>query len=731
MGRDSLSSAAVDIEPETTTGTFKALWQTITRFETNKTTIGMGLRNALGVTLPLVAGVALGAPAVGLVASSGALNVSFSDGDDPYTTRARRMVATSLLVGCSVFVGSLAGQDRVLAGVVTILWAFGAAMLVALGPPAADLAVISLVTLVVFTAQPLHPAKALSIGLVALGGGLLQTALALAFWPMRRYHPERLALGELYRQLARTATEPATILTPSGTAETTHAQETLAALARDHSVPSERYLFLLSQGERIRLSLLAIARMRKRLEREDPSHVCGAVLDQSIEIYSALLESIANWLLSGYGPKPSNAESTAIQLEQLHKIAEGLTGLDPAMPVPVAALIKDTRFQMDALIGQLRAALDVANQTTVEGLADFDKREARQPWALRFAGTVATLRANLCLDSAAFRHAVRLAACIAASELLGGMLGWQRSYWMPMTIAIVLKPDFSSTFSRGVLRLAGTFVGLLLMTALFHFVPPQVKLEVVLIAVVVFILRGFGATNYGVLVAAVSALVVLLFAFSGIDPKVVIVARAWNTGAAGALALLAYAVWPTWERTRVSEAMANMLDAYFRYFQVVANAYLRAGSVSPTQLDQARLQARLARSNAEASVDRVTTEPGATGESMNLLGAMLASSHRFIHAVMALEAGLSSRRPVPARGQLRPFVHTVELTLHSVAAALRGSPLSIGDLPDLRQHHNTLIRFGTESPESYAVVNVETDRITNSLNTLAELVLQWVSGRRR
>ena len=321
---------------------------------------------------------------------------------------------------------------------------------------------------------------------------------------------------------------------------------------------------------------------------------------------------------------------------------------------------------------------------------------------------------------------MRLAACIGASELLGGALGWQRTYWMPMTIAIVLKPDFSSTFSRGVLRLAGTFVGLLFMTALFHLMTPSLHVEVLLIAVTVFILRAYGGTNYGVMVAAVSALVVLLFAFSGVHPKAVIAARAWNTGAAGALALLAYAIWPTWERTQVSETLANLMDAYFQYFQVVTNAYLRPDAVSGVQLDKARLHGRLARSNAEASVDRVTTEPGAQEERTNLLAGMLASSHRFIHAVMALEAGLSSRRPAPARDRLRPWAHAVELTLHSVAAALRSSPLTIDDLPDLRQHHNALIRPDNASPESYAVVNVETDRITNALNTLTGQVLQWV-----
>ena len=38
-----------------------------------------------------------------------------------------------------------------------------------------------------------------------------------------------------------------------------------------------------------------------------------------------------------------------------------------------------------------------------------------------------------------------------------------------MTIAIVLKPDFTATFSRGVLRLSGTYLGLLVATGLFHF----------------------------------------------------------------------------------------------------------------------------------------------------------------------------------------------------------------------------------------------------------------------
>ena len=114
---------------------------------------------------------------------------------------------------------------------------------------------------------------------------------------------------------------------------------------------------------------------------------------------------------------------------------------------------------MDALAGQFRAALDLSGHSLPSGAALFERQEARQPRRLRLQGTLAILRANLSLQSAACRHAIRLAVCVAIGEALGQSLGLTRAYWAPMTVAIVLKPDFSATFSRGVLRLAGTFVG--------------------------------------------------------------------------------------------------------------------------------------------------------------------------------------------------------------------------------------------------------------------------------
>ena len=78
----------------------------------------------------------------------------------------------------------------------------------------------------------------------------------------------------------------------------------------------------------------------------------------------------------------------------------------------------------------------------------------------------------------------------------------------------------------------------------------------------------------------------------------------------GTLALIAYAVWPTWEHTQVDEVIARLLDSYRRYFTKVVEYLEGNPGVTPVDLDRLRLATRLARTNALASVDRMQGEPG-------------------------------------------------------------------------------------------------------------------------
>ena len=706
-----------------TARSWHSLWHVVTRIEREKITPWIALRNTVGVATPLIVGAALGAVTAGLAVSAGALNVSFSDNEDPYRPRARRMLTASFLVGIAVFVGALSDRNTLLAVSVAALWAFAAGMMVSVGAAAADIGTISLVTLVVFAAHPMQPERAALSGLLAFGGGLLQTALALALWPVRRYEPQRRALANLYRELSRAAAARVSATeAPPGTSQSTLAQSALTAINHDLTIEGERYRMLFHEAERIRLSLLTLHRLCTRIARESDANEHSTELNRAFDISSGLLKEIGASL---------TAEAATIggdePLREISALAEKLRYAG-SHTHDVSTMLADARAMVDRLAGQLRAAFDLAAKTTTIGSAQFREREAQRPWSLRLGNAMATLRANLTFESAACRHAVRLAACVAVGNALGRTLGLQRPYWIPMTIAIVLKPDFTATFSRGLLRLFGTMAGLAFATGLFHVLPRSRATEIALIAILTFMLRSFGPANYGIFVAAISALVVALVAVTGVAPQQVIAARAVNTMVGGALALVAYAIWPTWERTHVSEALARMLDAYRDYFRTVSQGYLSQAASSSIDLDRVRHASRLARSNAETSVHRVSAEPGGTHPSLGTLTAILASSHRLVHAVMALEAGLTQSPAVPARTAFQKMAHDVEFTLYFLAAALRGLPLSSTGLPDLREDHHTLIHSGGKNVNRYMLTNMEMDRVTDSLNTLREQILDWTQN---
>jgi uncharacterized membrane protein YccC len=701
-------------------------WRTVTRFDRKKINLSIALRNTIGVSLPLAAGIATGHTLSGVAIAVGALNVAFSDGDDPYPQRARRMLMAGALTSAAVFLGGILGRSHPIAVVMAAAWGFAAGLVVSLSSTAGDLGVLSLVTLIVYSAQGLSTENAGWAGLLAATGSLFQTSLSLLFWPVRRYRPERRAIGQLYLELARVATLGSSVETsPAGSQETTHVQQLLASLGQDHHIEAERYRSLLNQGERIRLCLLILARLQRRMERENPDFAARAILEQYLQVSGDLLYSIGLSLTTGAGL--SEARNDLVKLsEQANKwralAREGLSTF-------VRATVEDAQLQIDALAGQLRAAVDLTDHATPEGELAFEQREAAKPKSLRLASSISTLRANLTLQSTSCRHALRLAGCVAAGEILSPLLGFRRSYWLPMTVAIVLKPDFTSTFSRGVLRLGGTFAGLALATALFYFMHPANLQQAGLVAVFTFALRSIGTANYGVLVVSVSALIVILVGLTGVSPAQVIPARAANTAAGGILALVVYWIFPTWEKTQVNEVFALLLDAYRAYFRAISSGYQQA-DLKPEKLAALRLEARLARSNLEASVDRISAEPGVGPEKLNDYLAMLATSHRIVHALMALEAGLAQSSYVPAREAFNTFALDVDLTLYFLAAGLRGSAYTRKQLPDLREDHRRLLESGDPTKERYALVNVETDRLTNSLNTLETQISRLLSRRR-
>lgn len=146
------------------------VWRALIRWEPQKIVPAIAIRNTIGFICAVTLGTIFATPSTGAVAGLGALNVCYSDGPDPYLLRARRMLLSTILVGAAVVFGAISAHNGFAAVTVAAIWAFAAGMLVALGTTAADLGVITLVTLVVFAAKPLPAVEALEAGAVAMGG---------------------------------------------------------------------------------------------------------------------------------------------------------------------------------------------------------------------------------------------------------------------------------------------------------------------------------------------------------------------------------------------------------------------------------------------------------------------------------------------------------------------------------------------------------------------------------
>jgi uncharacterized membrane protein YccC len=103
---------------------------------------------------------------------------------------------------------------------------------------------------------------------------------------------------------------------------------------------------------------------------------------------------------------------------------------------------------------------------------------------------------------------LRLMTCMGVAGLMSEVLPLQRSYWVPLTVAIVLKPDYGSVFARALQRGIGTVVGAVAGAVLLVLVHGAWLL--IPFGVLAALLPYGRSRNYGLLATFLTPLVVVL-----------------------------------------------------------------------------------------------------------------------------------------------------------------------------------------------------------------------------
>src|SRR5258707_1924262 len=116
---------------------------------------------------------------------------------------------------------------------------------------------------------------------------------------------------------------------------------------------------------------------------------------------------------------------------------------------------------------------------TGEAIPREQVREPARPKIERFK-FIEEIQNNLSFQSSTFRDALKLAASTVLAGVIASAFHLTRGYWIPITVVVVLKPNFGGTLHRAVQRITGPVAGALLAALILWFIHDPVWLLVIL-----------------------------------------------------------------------------------------------------------------------------------------------------------------------------------------------------------------------------------------------------------
>lgn len=552
----------------------------------------IALRGAAGVAVILAITLWWGSPGLAVSSAFGAFAAGIATFQRSFHPRPTLALVAAAGLSVSAFFGYLLAGHLPAFLCLLVLWAFGAGMAWTFGAvPGVVGAFTVAVMLVVVTLPATVWEAAQHAALIALGG-VVQAALIVVF-PVRRWGAQRDALADALAGVADYARqlreEPTLPFDPEPLMWARTAARLTPRQARRRPAQLSGYRTL---AERYRVVLAALA---------DP---LGGAADYGPErervrdllrASGTVLDAVARAIRRG-----ETASVPATALEVLRVPAAG-----PVLPPGPA---RKAALRLIALTDEAVEAAGGPLEVTGYG-AEPQLRPRFGPGVVRVAARA--VRRELRWRSPVFRHALRLAAVIAAGYLLGEALPPEHGYWIALTIVMVLRPDFTDTVGRGAARLVGTVAGVAfggLVLALSH---PGAYVSAAWSLLCVFLLYLLIRTGYTVVSAWASAYVVFLLGIVGEDWAQTVPERIELTLLGGVLALLSYALFPSWETPRLRVRLGDWLAASARYAATVLASYAdpRPHPKTEQRTREALLDVRAARMEWEQTTDRAAAEP--------------------------------------------------------------------------------------------------------------------------
>jgi len=642
-----------------------------------------GIRTTVQVVIPAAVFAQFGHLEEGITISLGALCISIADAPGPLKHKRNGMLYANLFVFLLAVLTGLVNNNTVLLGILIGVASFFFSMFSVYGNRAASIGTASLLVMILRMSHLSTVANSLTDSLLILGGGAGYMAVALLLYRLTPYRPAQRSLGECIHETAKYL-------------------RIKSALYDLHADPDEEYKKMVTQQvvindkqEEVRELLFKNRALLK--ESVQSGRILVLTFVDLVDLYEQMVASWYNYdalreKFAGTGILAQISRFATLVADELDEIGLAIQSnlpfkkrraLDEELQLLAAAVHSVTASDPDAIILQkiLGNLQNIAWRTSdLQNYFDapVSARKMRTPHDYsRFVShqqiNGSLFKNNITLQSAVFRHSLRMMfTCIAGYVISRFLPNGHHSYWLLLTIIVILKPGFSLTKQRNFERFAGTIAGGVAGVCILAFIHDSH----ILFVLILFFMVGtytFQRLNYIVMVIFLTPYIMILFNFLGTGFVHVAQERLLDTAIGSVLSFLAsYLLFPHWESDQLLVYMAGVLKANISYLNRVADILLRKGN-SSLEYKLVRKDVFVSNANLSGSFNRMLSEPKSKQRNGNEIYEFVVLNNVLSSNIASLASAVGDKERSPATEPALAYIRMSQAHLEDSLSILNSA----------------------------------------------------------
>lgn len=352
------------------------------------------------------------------------------------------------------------------------------------------------------------------------------------------------------------------------------------------------------------------------------------------------------------------------------------------------------------------------------------------------------LRNNISLSSSHFRHAVRITIALLIGYLfsLFQFLGIGHTYWILITITAILKPAYSITKQRNLLRLYGTIAGASIAYGILHFIDINgVLFAILLISMILCFSLLKGKYFWAVLFMTIYVFLSFNFLSPG-NVDIIFRDRIVDTIIAGIIAFMVSSlVLPVWEHTQNLDLMRKSAECNLVYFQSVISKFTEE-TFDIEDYKVKRKNAIIALANLSDNFQRMISEPKNQQKKLEVVHQFVATSHLITAYTASLSQYVKNNEKYPEI-DAESWGKKIEAEMQQVSALLNGKKITESLRMDSRlqpddEIEDLLLQRKNEIEENEIVDRRDPDKISHltelkNIHDVLELIYDVAKEQRK